>query len=50
MKKDFITAFIYFYGGTKKEAADVFKKASADVIEAIIDGWKTAAKQAFNYD
>ena len=45
-KADFISAYIYAYGATKKEAANVYKTASAAYISAVIDSQKHDATAA----
>jgi len=49
-KNDFITAYMWMYGSSKKEAEQVYRKVNKEYQEAIIDGFKQNAKQAFIND
>lgn len=49
-KNDFITAYMYSYGATRKEAEKVWKNATPGYKAAIIDGWKAENKKAFYND
>ena len=50
MKKRFIDAFIYCYGGTRKEALNVYNSAGIEYIKAVIASYETDAKKAFLND
>ncbi len=50
MKNDFISAYIYAYGSTKKEAEKAYKTASPEYIAAIIEGHKRDARAGFYND
>lgn len=49
-KTEFIIAYVYMYGSTKKAAEKVYKTADKQYISAIIDGFKQDAKIAFYND
>lgn len=49
-KADFISAYCYAYGATKAQAGEVYKTASPDYIQAIIDSMKQDAKRTFYND
>ena len=49
-KNTFISAYIYCYGATKREAEKAYKNASINYIQAVIDSMKTDAKKAFYND
>lgn len=49
MKERFITAYKWSYGATRKEALEVYRKATPEYINAIIDGFELNAKKSF-YD
>ena len=54
MRSAFITAYMYSYGATKKEAARVYRDClineNIGYIEAIIDGYYNETKKAFYED
>ena len=50
MKNDFINAFIYCYGSTRKDAEKAYKNATPEYIQAIIDSMKQDARGAFYQD
>lgn len=50
MKKEFITAYVWFFHATKKEAAEAYKIANNGYIKAVIEAYKQNAKKAFNND
>lgn len=49
-RKDFIIAYIWMFGTTKKEAKEVYKTASESYIREIIHGFKKNAKVSLYYD
>jgi hypothetical protein len=49
-KAEFINAYIYSYGTTKKQAEKAYKEASAAYIAAIIDSYHQDARKAFYND
>lgn len=49
-KAEFISAYVYMFGGTKKAAGKVYKTADEQYISAIIDGFKQNAKTGFYHD
>lgn len=50
MKEDFIKAYIYMYGSTKKKALEVYNSTDKDYISAIIYAFKRNAKEGFYHD
>lgn len=50
MKNDFIKAFCYCYGVSKKNALSVYKSASIKYIKAVIDSYNNDVKKAFYND
>lgn len=50
MKEDFIKAYVYMYGSTKKKALEVFKTADKSYISAIVYAFKRNAQAAFYED
>ena len=50
MKKRFIDAYIYCYGGTRKQAENVYKNAGSEYIKAVIASYEIDAKKAFFND
>lgn len=49
-RADFINAYCYTYGATKKEAEKTYKAASANYIKAIIEGYHQDTRKAFYND
>lgn len=49
-KIEFITAYVYMFGSTKKAADKVYKTATERYISEIIYTFKQNAKAAFYYD
>lgn len=49
-KQDFINAYIYLYGTSKKEAEKAYKNASKDYINEIINTFKNDAAKTFYND
>lgn len=49
-KYDFVTAYTYSYGSTKKEALQVWKTTDTKYHNAIIEGFKNDARSAFYND
>lgn len=49
-RADFINAYIYAYGATKKEAEKAYKAASVNYIKAIIEGYRQDTRKAFYND
>ena len=49
-KREFVNAYMWMYGATKKEAEQAYKKVNKEYQEAIRDGFKQNAKQAFIND
>lgn len=49
-KAKFINAYAWAYGTTKKEAEKVYKTASKEYIEMIINGFKENAKRGLYND
>lgn len=54
MKEQFIRAYIYNYGSTKKQAEKVYKECiqagKIEYINAILDGYYNETKKAFYQD
>lgn len=50
MKNDFITAYTWLYGASKKGAGQVWKTASEEYKKAIIETFENNAKQNFYND
>lgn len=50
MKNDFIIAYCWMYGATKKDALKVYRTANKDYITAVVDGYKNNFKKAFYND
>ena len=50
MKKMFINAYVWMYGGTKKEAAEAYKITDANYCNAIIKCFLDNAKTSFYED
>ncbi len=50
MKQKFIKAYCYCYGSTVKEAKKVYKKASKDYIDAIIESMQRDVIHSFYCD
>jgi hypothetical protein len=48
--KDFIAAYIYFFGGTKKQAIKVFKETDEYYHRDVIYGFKNNAKSVMYLD
>ena len=49
-KEKFITAYAWAFGGTKQKAEKVYKTASKEYVEMIINGFKENAKRGFYND
>ena len=49
MKKDFIEAYIWLYGGTKKHAAEIYKKSAESWIKSVIDLYNGLIEQGAKY-
>lgn len=49
-KAEFLTAYVYAYGTTKKQAEKAYKEASANYINAIIEGYHQDTRKAFYND
>lgn len=49
-KNDFVKAYMYCYGSTKKEALQVFKTTNKKYQDAIIECFKHDARSAFYND
>ena len=49
MKKDFIEAYIWLYGGAKKHAAEVFKDSEPGYIASIIECYNGLIEQGAKY-
>ena len=49
-KIQFIEAYCYCYGASKKRAQEVYKTADKGYISAIIESMKTDSKKAFYND
>lgn len=49
-KDDFINAYIYAFGSTKKEALQIWKTTDAKYYNAIIEGFKNDVQSAFYND
>lgn len=49
-KQEFINAYKYAYGSTIKQAIEVWKNASEEYINAIVDGYKMDCRKAFYED
>lgn len=50
MKKKFIDAYVWAYGGSKKKAAKIYKKAPEIFVRAVVRNFEDNAKKAFFYD
>lgn len=50
MREKFIKAYCYCYGETKKKAAEVYRKATAEYIQAVIDSYDHDTRKAFYND
>lgn len=50
MRDQFVTAFIYCYGGTRKEALKAYKNADTGYIKAVIASYYGDVKKAFYND
>lgn len=50
MKEDFIKAYIWMYGGTKRKAMEVYRTAEESYIDNIIDAFMSNAKKSFCND
>lgn len=48
--RDFITAYIFFFGGTKKHAKSIFKQTDEYYHRELIYGWKEEARKSFYTD
>lgn len=46
----FITAYQWLYGGTKKTANEIYKKADEEYIDLIIKCFNEQCKTSFYYD
>lgn len=49
-KNTFISAYMYCYGATKRDAEKAYKNANIEYIRAIIESLKNDAKSAFYND
>lgn len=49
-KSEFIDAYKYLFGGTKKATEKVYKTASESYIKACIEAFERNAKVSFYYD
>ena len=49
MKKDFIDAYIWLYGGTKKHAAEIYKESAESWIRSVIDCYNGLIEQGAKY-
>lgn len=49
-KKNFIDAYIFYYGGTKKNALEAYKSSSEEYVKNLIDGYMGQAKSSFYND
>ena len=51
-KRDFLNAFIWVFGVTRKEALAVWEKAKndAEYVDIIIEAWKSNAERTFYCD
>ena len=47
---EFINAYCYCYGATKKEAKEVYKSASKQYIRAVIESFEQDSRKAFYED
>ena len=50
MKQEFLNAYIWMFGATKKEALKAWKQASESYKQAIIEGYHGNAQKAFYND
>lgn len=50
MKNQFITAYCWMYGATKREAAKAWARADKERRELIIAAFQENAKKSFNAD
>lgn len=50
MKENFITAYIATFGGTRKNAEDIYKISSTSYIKEIINGFHNDCKKSFYND
>lgn len=50
-KKDaFISAYMYCYGATRAKAVEVYRKATSEYIDAVIESFQKDARDAFYND
>lgn len=49
-KRNFIEAYLWAYGGTKKEAIQTYKESGEDYVNAIIESFTSNAKKHFYSD
>lgn len=49
-KKQFLTAFCWLFGGSKRNAAEVYRNAAPDYITTIIECFQGNAARAFSED
>ena len=49
-ENDFVKAYTWMYGTTKKKALEVFKTAHRDYVSSIIYAFKRNAKEGFYHD
>lgn len=49
-KEQFIDAYIFFYGGTKKRAREIYKEVSRSFVDALCGGYEAQCKLAFYCD
>lgn len=49
-KNDFITAFCWLFGGSKRNAAEAYRNAAPDYITTIIECFQGNAARVFSED
>ena len=49
-QKEFIAAYVWMYGGTKKAAQDIYKRADPKYIQEIVSAYKKNCFLAFYND
>lgn len=49
-ENDFVKAYTWMYGTTKKKALEVFKTAHEDYVSSIIYAFRRNAKEGFYHD
>ena len=50
MKEDFIKAYTYMYGSTKKKAFEIYRTADKSYISTIVSAFKCDAQKTFYND